>query len=510
MQRDPSSIARLIEAWAERAPEAVAVAAPGRPPLSYRGLARQVGEVVATLQGLGLAVGDRVALVLGPGPEAAVGFLAVAAGACCAPLNPRYTADEFDFYLGDLGARAVIVPEGAESPALAVAGERGIATLALAPQNEAGRFSLAGERAARPPAANAFAGPQDAALVLHTSGTTARPKLVPLTHANLLASARGVAATLALAAHDRCLNAPPLFHVHGLVAGLMAPLASGGSVFCTPGFNPLQFFAWLDEARPTWYTAVPTMHQAILARAARNRDIVARHRLRFVRSSSAALPLPVLVGLEETFGVPVIESYGMTEAAHQVASNPLPPGRRKPGTVGPAAGPEVAVMDASGRLLRAGRTGEVVIRGANVTAGYEHNAEANAQAFVKGWFRTGDLGVLDGDGYLTITGRLKEIINRGGEKVAPREVDEVLLAHPAVAEAVTFAVPDAALGEEVGAAVVLKGGARASAGEIRAYAAERLASFKVPRRIAIVSEIPRGPTGKPQRIGLAEKLGLAP
>ncbi len=510
MQRDPSSVGRLIEGWAESEPEAIAVAAPGRPPLSYRGLARQVGEVLAKLDGLGLGKGDRVALVLGPGPEAAVGFLAVAAGACCAPLNPRYTVGEFDFYLGDLGARALIVPKGVDSPALAVARDRGIAILELAPQSEAGRFSLAGESAARPSAARGFAGPQEVALVLHTSGTTSRPKLVPLTHSNLLASARSVAATLALTPQDRCLNSLPLFHVHGLVAGLIAPLMAGGSVFCAPGFNPLQFFAWLDEARATWYTAVPTMHQAILARAGRNRGIVARHRLRFIRSSSAALPLPVLSGLEETFGVPVIESYGMTEAAHQVASNPLPPGRRKPGTVGPAAGPEVAVMDESGRLLPAGRTGEVVIRGRNVTAGYQHNPEANAQAFVKGWFRSGDQGVLDGDGYLTITGRLKEIINRGGEKVAPREVDEVLIAHPAVAEAVTFAVPDAALGEEVGAAVVLKGGARASADEIRAYAAERLASFKVPRRIAIVPEIPKGPTGKPQRIGLAEKLGLAP
>jgi acyl-CoA synthetase (AMP-forming)/AMP-acid ligase II len=346
------------------------------------------------------------------------------------------------------------------------------------------------------------------ALVLHTSGTTSRPKLVPLTHRNVCASAHHIAATLELSPMDRCLNVMPLFHIHGLMAAVLASLEAGGSVFCTPGFSALKFFSWLQEADPTWYTAVPTMHQAILARAERNPRILAAARLRFVRSSSSSLPPRVMAELEKTFRAPVIEAYGMTEAAHQMASNPLPPRPRKPGTVGVAAGPEVAVMDEEGRILPAGSPGEVVIRGPNVTPGYQANPGANATSFTHGWFRTGDQGVLDPDGYLTITGRLKEIINRGGEKISPREVDEVLLDHPAVQQAVAFAVPHPTLGEEVAAAVVLRDGARATEEELRAFASGRLAPFKVPRTLLFLEEIPKGPTGKLQRIGLAAKLGL--
>ncbi|MCJ7831168.1 MAG: non-ribosomal peptide synthetase, partial [Dehalococcoidia bacterium] len=270
-----------------------------------------------------------------------------------------------------------------------------------------------------------------------------------------------------------------------------------------------RFFEWLDESRATWYTAVPSMHQAILARAKENEGVIARHRLRLIRSSSSALPPQVMGALEQAFGAPVIEAYGMTEAAHQMASNPLPPRQRKPGSVGVAAGPEVAIMDPTGRFLPAGERGEIVIRGANVTAGYLNNPEANSRSFVHGWFRTGDQGYQDADGYLVLTGRLKEIINRGGEKIAPREIDEALLDHPAVAQAVAFAVPDPRLGEEVAAAVVLRPGGETTERELRDFVAHRLASFKVPRRILILDEIPKGPTGKLQRIGLGEKLGLA-
>jgi acyl-CoA synthetase (AMP-forming)/AMP-acid ligase II len=301
----------------------------------------------------------------------------------------------------------------------------------------------------------------------------------------------------------------PLFHIHGLIAGLLAPLSAGGEVCCTPGFNALQFFRWLRDAKPTWYTAVPTMHQTILARAAKNADAIAASPLRFIRSSSSALPVQVIGELEAVFNAPVLEAYGMTEAAHQMAANPLPPERRKPGTVGRAAGPELAVMDDGGQLLPPGSIGEVVIRGANVTAGYENNPSANAAAYRNGWFRTGDQGVLDDEGYLSITGRLKEIINRGGEKVSPREVDEILMDHPAVAQVVTFAVPHAMLGEEVAAAVVIRDGASADARELREFAAARLAAFKVPRQIVFLDEIPKGATGKLQRIGLAQKLGLS-
>jgi acyl-CoA synthetase (AMP-forming)/AMP-acid ligase II len=300
----------------------------------------------------------------------------------------------------------------------------------------------------------------------------------------------------------------PLFHIHGLIAGVLAPLAAGSQVFCTPGFNALRFFAWMEEAAPTWYTAVPTMHQAILSRAGKNADVIARHRLRFLRSSSSSIPPQVIRELEETFGAPLIESYGMTEAAHQMASNPLPPAVRKPGSVGLAAGPEIAIMDEQGGLLPRGAVGEIVIRGPNVTSGYENNPKANAEAFVGGWFRTGDQGVIDADGYLSLTGRLKEIINRGGEKISPREVDEILMDHPAVAQVVCFGMPHAKLGEEVAAVVVVRDGAAVTERELQAFVGGRAADFKVPRRILFMDEIPKGATGKLQRIGLAARLGL--
>jgi acyl-CoA synthetase (AMP-forming)/AMP-acid ligase II len=301
----------------------------------------------------------------------------------------------------------------------------------------------------------------------------------------------------------------PLFHIHGLIAATLSTMTAGGFISCTPGFNAMKFFGWMKDIRPSWYTAVPTMHQAILTRADRNADIIRDVPLRFVRSSSASLPLPVFRALEETFRCPVIEAYGMTEASHQMASNLLPPGSRKPGSVGVAAGPEVAIMGEDGALLSRGATGEIVIRGENVTPGYQNNPKANAENFVNGWFRTGDQGVMDEDGYLTISGRLKEIINRGGEKVSPREVDDVLLEHPAVDQAVTFALPHDKLGEEVAAVIVLKEGAAATAAEIREHAGKTLAGFKVPREIIFMAEIPKGATGKLQRIGLAQKLGLA-
>jgi acyl-CoA synthetase (AMP-forming)/AMP-acid ligase II len=315
---------------------------------------------------------------------------------------------------------------------------------------------------------------------------------------------------LAFAASDRGLNIMPLFHIHGLIAGILAPLSAGGEVCCTTGFNALKFFAWMAEVHPTWYTAVPTMHQAILSRAANNGDVIKANPLRFIRSSSSSMPPQVIKELEAVFVAPVIESYGMTEAAHQMASNPLPPDVRKPGTVGVHAGPEVCVIDLDGNPLPPGVAGEIAIRGENVMSGYENNPKANAEAFTKGWFRTGDQGVMDADGYLTITGRLKEIINRGGEKISPREVDEVLMDHPAVQQCVTFAVPHDKLGEDVAAAVVLREGVQASEKDLREFAAKRVADFKVPRKILIVAEIPKGATGKLQRIGLAQKLGLAP
>jgi amino acid adenylation domain-containing protein len=429
----------------------------------------------------------------------AIAFLGVACAAVCAPLNPAYRRSEFTFYFEDLRAKLLIVQKGLDSPARAVATEIGIPILELTPESPSED---------RP--AGDLPQPNHIALILHTSGTTSRPKIVPLSHANLWASARNIGRTLALTAQDRCLNVMPLFHIHGLIAALLSSLAAGGSVVCTPGFLAPDFFPWLDAFSPTWYTAVPTIHQGVLARAFQYRDIIQRRPLRFIRSSSASLPPGVMSELESTFGAPLIEAYGMTEAAHQMASNPLPPAIRKPGSVGLAAGPEIAILAEPGIFHFAGPTpsGEIIIRGDNVTAGYEDNPKANAEAYRDGWFRTGDVGRLDADGYLTLSGRAKEMINRGGEKIAPREVDEALLRHPAVAQALAFAVPDPLLGEDVAAAVVLHSSASVTEASLRDFVAQTLADFKVPRRIVVLEEIPKGPTGKPQRIGLAEKLGI--
>ena len=487
-----------------------AITAPGRKPLSYAVLRDHAQGTRAAITRAGIGPAERVAIVLPNGPEMATSFIGTALAATAAPLNPAYTAAEFRYYLQDLDAAALITERGGASSAGQVARALGIRVLELSvpPDAPAGVFELGSETGNSGNTDPGQAGPDDTALVLHTSGTTARPKIVPLSHANLASSAAHVAAALALDHDDVTLGIMPLFHIHGLIATLLASLSSGGSVYCTPGFNALKFFAWLDDAAPSWYSAVPTMHQAILGRASRNVPAVERGRLRLVRSSSASLAPTIMAELERVFGCPVIESYGMTEAAHQMTSNPLPPEARKPGTVGRTAGPEVAVMDEHDTLLPPGETGEIVIRGPNVTAGYANNPSANAESFSGGWFRTGDQGHFDRDGYLSISRRLKEQINRGGEKIAPREVDEALLEHPAVAQAVTFALPDDRLGEEVGAAIVLEEGSTVSDREIRDFARTRLAAFKVPRKVVFVDEIPKGATGKLMRIGLHEKLGL--
>lgn len=505
-----TTLHEMIAAHARQTPDATAITGPSAVPLSYHGLEKLVERTVARLNALGIGRGDRVALVLPNCPEMATAFVAVASGATCAPLNTAYRAEEFEFYLSDLKACALVVAAGSESPARAVAERLGVAVLELTAQPElgAGTFTLHGPAVAEAPSRGGPAQTDDVALILHTSGTTSRPKIVPLTHTNVCASARNISNTLQLTPADRELHLMPLFHIHGLIAGVLAPLAVGSQIFCTPGFNALKFFGWMKECKPTWYTAVPTMHQTILARASGNMDVIAANPLRFLRSSSSSMPTQVIAELERVFKAPLIESYGMTEAAHQMASNPLPPAKRIPGSVGIAGGPEVAIMDNDGNLLPPGTIGEVVIRGDNVTLGYENNPKANAEGFTHGWFRTGDQGSMTEDGYLTLTGRLKEIINRGGEKVSPLEVDEVLMDHPAVMQVVTFAMPHDKLGEEVAAAVVLREGQALTEKELREFAAKHLADFKVPKKILFMAEIPKGATGKLQRIGLAAKLGL--
>jgi len=490
--------------------EAVALSAPGgAKPLVYRALRTLVADVAASLASQGIGPGDRIGIVLDNGPEMATAFLTMGSAATAAPLNPSYRAEEFEFYLADLGAKLLVIAAGKDTPASGVAEKLNIpvARLVAHPERGVGTFTLEYEGRGTPKQARATT-PDDIALVLHTSGTTSRPKIVPLAHRNIAASARNIRQTLSLTAEDRGLVIMPLFHIHGLIAALSAPLSAGGEVCCSPGFNALKFFAWLDEMKPTWYTGVPTMHQAILLRAPGNAEIVKNHRLRFIRSSSSALPPTVIVELERVFGVPVVEAYGMTEATHQMASNPLG-GPRKAGTVGPSGGPEIRVVDDTGTTVARGATGEIVIRGPNVMTAYENNPKANAEAFYDGWFRTGDQGVMDDDGYVSITGRLKEIINRGGEKISPREVDEIIMEHPAVHQCVTFAMPHDMLGEDVAAAIVLRQGTAATDKELREFASARLAPYKVPRKILILDQIPVGATGKLQRIGLAQKLGLA-
>jgi acyl-CoA synthetase (AMP-forming)/AMP-acid ligase II len=499
------TVAQLLERG--EAPHPALRATEGRAALSHGALRDLARGTVAALNGIGIGRNDRVAIVLPNGPEMAAAFVAIACAATTAPLNPAYREDEFSFYIEDLKAKALVVLKGSETPARAAAEKLGVPLLELIPGTAAGDFTLEGGTpgaAAKP----GLAEEDDVALVLHTSGTTARPKIVPLTHGNVCASARHIGASLSLSSGDVCLNVMPLFHIHGLIAAVLSSLGAGGAVVCTPGFDALRFFRWMDEERPTWFTAVPTMHQAILSRAERNGEIIERVKLRFIRSSSASLPGPVMEQMEQTFGCPLVESYGMTEASHQMCSNPLE-GPRKPGKVGRAAGPEVAIMADDGTILPQGDIGEVVIRGPNVTRGYEANPEANGKAFTNGWFRTGDQGMFDEDGFLLLTGRLKELINRGGEKVSPLEVDGVLSAHPAVAQVLCFAIPHAKLGEEVGAAVVLREGCDCTERELRDFCAKSLADFKVPRKVVFVPEIPKGATGKLMRIGLAEKLGIA-
>ena len=489
--------------------DAHAIGAPGREWMTYGGLKALAGDVRTVLRRAGVGAQDRVAIVLPNGPEMAAAFVTVAQAATTAPLNPAYKEEEFAFYLEDLKARAIIVEAGYEGPARAAAERFNLTVIELTATEPAGTFTLSTDVTGT--AEDSAPVADDVALILHTSGTTSRPKIVPLLQSNVAASAENIRASLALTPEDCCLNVMPLFHIHGLVAAVSASLAAGASISCAPGFDALKFFGWLEEVDPSWYTAVPTMHQAILARAPRNADIIKNARLRFLRSSSSSLPGPVMTQLAETFGAPVVEAYGMTEAAHQMCCNPIEPGRQKPGAVGVPAGPEVRIAhEVENRLVEG--VGEVSISGPNVTPGYEGNPEANEKNFFeaegKRWFRTGDQGAFDADGYLSLTGRLKEIINRGGEKISPLEVDGILSDHPAIAQCVTFAMPHPKLGEEVAAAVVLKEGETATDRDIRDFASDRLAAFKVPRKVLVLDEIPKGATGKLQRIGLAEKLGL--
>jgi acyl-CoA synthetase (AMP-forming)/AMP-acid ligase II len=497
-----SAATTLDEVLEQADARATAVEVPGGPSLTYAELREAVATAADQLARLGLGRGQRIGLVLPNSAETIIMFLAAARVGTAAPLNPAYKEEEFRFYLDDIEAAALVVPPGrAEAARRALPEGAALIEAQLDARNRVRLESAAapnGGRGAQAPR------PDDVALVLHTSGTTSRPKQVPLRHRNLAYSAGNIAATYKLQPDDVALCVMPLFHIHGLMASTMATFATGGTVVVpSGGFDAMRFWPAAEAGGATWYSAVPTIHQMLLLRHRGERPTGAR-KLRFIRSSSSALSPEVMRRLESGFGAPVLEAYGMTEASHQMASNPLPPRERRPGTVGVQTGIEISVMDDHGRLLERGDRGEVVIRGRSVIDGYVNNPEANAKSFTDGWFRTGDQGVIDADGYLSLIGRLKEMINRGGEKIAPREIDDVLLQHPAVAEAVAFGSPHPSLGEEVTAAVVLK--AEATEKELIAFARERLADYKVPRKLIVVDAIPRTATGKIQRRAVAEAL----
>jgi len=498
-----------LEEQSQQNPDNFALLSPGRKPITYSRLLTHCHRAIGDLNRAGISRGDRVAVVLPNGPEMAACFLAVAMGASCAPLNPQYRRSEFEFYLSALEPRALIVEDGADSPAIEVALARGIRVIRLKPacDDAAGIFSLDLERA-EANVTPVFAQPGDEALVLFTSGTTARPKMVPLTQANLAASIDNIIATLALTPSDRCLNVMPLFHVNGLIGALLASLCAGASVVCTPGFYVPRIFDWCDEFSPTWYSAVPAMHQSLLARAREQPERAARLACRFIRSGAAPLAPRLMEEMERVFGVPVLEGYGLTETAQQVSVNPLPPGVRKPGSVGVPGQTDVAIVGEDGQPLPCGHTGEIAVRGPAVITGYVNNPRADRESFTEGWFRTGDEGRFDADGYLYVTGRTKEIINRGGQKISPRELDEVLGSHPAVAQAVAFPVSDFRLGEDIAAAVILNTKGSTTEHALRSFVADRVADYKVPRQIYFVDRIPAGPTGKLQRINLAAQLGI--
>jgi acyl-CoA synthetase (AMP-forming)/AMP-acid ligase II len=469
--------------------------------LSYGDLDRTTSAFAGLLATVGVERGDRVAIVLANGPEFLQGLLAVASlGAAAAPLNPAYTRDEFAFYLGDIRPRVLLVPLGAATAAREAAQAETLIAEVVAQAHGAIGLLIDGrdvttETAFTPVTAD------DVALLLHTSGTTSRPKQVPLLHRNLVASARSMGAHYKLSSTDVSFCAMPLFHVHGLVGSTLSTLLTGGTVVVPRRLSPRRFDEQARACGVTWFSAGPTFHHMLLEKA--DSSTASIPSLRFIRSCSSALTPALLERIERRFGVPMLEAYGMTEASHQIASNPLPPAARVAGAVGVPIGAEVRIVSRSGQIAPDGTAGEVQIRGPAVTPGYVGNPEANAEAFVDGWFRTGDLGVLE-NGYLRLEGRLKEMILRGGENVSPAEIEEILLGHPAVTDAACFGVPDEKYGEEVAAAVSLN--SEVTEPELIDYCRERLTTFKVPKQIFVLDAVPRTATGKLQRRRIAAQL----
>ncbi len=503
-----SCIQELLES-AQRTADRTALLSPGRQTLTYSDLHGHAEMIRMFLNSHGIGRKDRVAIVLPDGLEMAVTVTGVAACCGCAPLNPGYTSPEYSLLLKDLNASAVVVFAGAPSPVMDVARGQGIAIIELIPQTGSStglfRMDFYGRRKkALPQIGYSHAG--DTAFLLPISGRTGQSEIVPLTQANVMAAAYLMEKSMQLTEQDRCLNVMPLFHSHGLIGALMSSLYSFGSVVCPPGYLSHLFKGWVDDLSPSWFSASPSIHLSVAENGERDNGSAKDFpSLRMIRSSSALLPPALRDRLERLFRVPVIDAYSMTEAAHHICCTSVQAGDGKSASVGKSEDIEVAVIDDQWDFVPFGQNGEIVIRGANVMRGYETNPDASADLFSLSWFRTGDEGYLDEQGYLYLTGCSKEIINRGGQKVLPAEIDEVLLGHPGVQQAISFSVPHVRLGETVCSAVVPVPKRGVTESELREYVAEFLAAYKVPQQIIFVDEIPVGSEGKSPRAELAGK-----
>ncbi|WP_312523083.1 AMP-binding protein [Anaerospora sp.] len=499
----------LIADYKQKTPNAIAILAPEKEPITYDRLFQHLVKTTSSLRQFGINNTDRVALVMNNGPEMATAFLAIGSVAVCVPMNSKSSLSEFKTFLSAVKAKAIVIAYGLSTEATTAAMELGIEIITVKCKgDEAGIFDII-NASSDCQTVVAYSKPEDIALILFTSGTTGKPKIVPLTHSNIYSCTKNIVSSLRLSSKDCCLNVMPLFHSGGLVMSLLSSLFAGGSIICTNGLVASHFFRWLSELSPTWYSAVPTTHQVILQQWEHMGQPAVAHSLRFIRCGSAALPPLLAQKIENALQVPIIEGYGSSEAVSQIAVNPLPPGQRKLGSAGKPAGCKVEIMDELGNLLPAGVSGEIVIQGESVFSGYENDSTANVQSFYNGWFRTGDQGYIDNDGYLYIKGRFKEIINCGGAKISPREIEEVLLSHPAVKEVVAFAIPHLSLGEVAAVAIVTKGEKRISEDAVQRYVSQHVIYYKVPHKVVFVDSIPKEATGKVNRIGMAEKLGVA-
>lgn len=503
-----TTIFGILESQYRQRSESIAISNGDGTAISYSDLFTRVRALITSFRACGVERNSRVAIVLPNGTEMAVSLLAVSSMAASVPLNPAYRKDEFRAYFDEMNIAALLTIRGFPSEAREVADETGLKVIELS-DDGCMTVTMAGKTVASDPDdmdedwSERTSGPDDIAMVLLTSGSTGRSKKVPLSNRNVCVATANICRTMELTAADRCLCMWEQFHVGGLVDLLLVPLASGGTVICAGSFDAARFYAMLGPARPTWFQGVPTTLNELLVHARRNDVDPKAAPLRFIRSVAAPLSVQLMGEIEDLFEVPVIQTLGMTEAAPLITTNLLPPHKRKPGSVGKTSGPEIRLVGPDWSDVPRGETGEVMIRGDNVFSGYEDAPEANAHAFRGGWFRTGDTGYFDEDDYLFLTGRLKEMINRGGEKITPQEIDDVLTSHPQIAQAASFSIEHRTLGEDVAAAIVLKIPGAVSEQNVRAFVGEHLAEFKVPRKILILDEMPRDPIGKVNRASLA-------